>query len=159
MTKAKLFIALLLTVSACSTIECPLNNRVYTNYTLMGDVATLADTLTVSTTRADDTDSVLINRVTSISKFILPISYQSEADVFYFELRDTLGNHSIDTVAIHKQDRPHFDAVDCNPSFFHTLTGVETTHHAIDSIVINYPTVNYDTSKEHLYIYFKSNTY
>ncbi|MBQ7471342.1 MAG: hypothetical protein IJS97_02830 [Prevotella sp.] len=159
MTKASLILALLLTVSACSTIECPLNNRVYTNYILMGDVTTIADTLTVSTTRADDTDSVFLNRVTAISKFILPISYQSEADVFYFELHDSLGNQSIDTVAIHKEDRPRFEAVDCNPTFFHTLKRVETTHHAIDSIVINHPTVNYDTSKEHLHIYFKSNIY
>lgn len=159
MTKAKLLLTLLWIVSACSTIECPLNNRVYTNYVLMGDVTKLTDTLSVSTTRADATDSVLLNRVVGIQKFTLPISYQAEADIFYFEIRGTQGNHSIDTVNIYKQDRPHFEAVDCNPSFFHTLEGVETTHHAIDSIVINHSTVNYDTSKEHLHIYFKGNIY
>ena len=31
--------------------------------------------------------------------------------------------------------------------------------HKIDSIVINHSTVNYDSSKEHLHIYFKGNIY
>ena len=76
MTKAKLLLTLLWIVSACSTIECPLNNRVYTNYVLMGDVTKLTDTLSVSTTRADATDSVLLNRVVGIQKFTLPILHR-----------------------------------------------------------------------------------
>ena len=62
-------------------------------------------------------------------------------------------------MTIRKEDHPHFESVDCNPSFFHTLKAAETTRHGIDSIVIKYSTVNYDTTKEHLYIYFKSNIY
>ena len=144
---------------ACSTIDCPLNSRVYTNYTLAGDLTKLNDTLTIATVRHEGSDSVLINRQTGTQKFILPISYQAQADVFYFERRGAGGYHTLDTVTIRKEDHPHFESVDCNPSFFHTLKAAETTRHGIDSIVIKYSTVNYDTTKEHLYIYFKSNIY
>ena len=43
----------LLVLSACSSINCPLNNRVVTVYRLAGDVVPLADVLTISTTRTD----------------------------------------------------------------------------------------------------------
>ena len=41
-------------LSACSSIDCPLNNRVYASFRLAGDVSTLTDTLTVSTPRTMD---------------------------------------------------------------------------------------------------------
>ena len=37
-------------VAGCSSIDCPLNNTTYTKYKLMGNVTTLADTMTISTT-------------------------------------------------------------------------------------------------------------
>ena len=117
-----------LTVS-CSSIDCPLNSLVYTQYQLMtadGRIDTLTDTLTISTSRmTDGSDSVLINKNVKTTGFSLPISYAQ------------------------------FESVDCSPSYFHTITGVTTTHNAIDSIVIKNPDVNYDTSKKHFYIYFK----
>ncbi len=145
------------TAVSCSSIDCPLNNLVATNWQLLnpdGTEYTLTDTLTISTTRTDGQDSVLINRLTGKTGFSLPVSYSQAADVLFFEKKDTLGNITTDTVSVAKEDKPHFESVDCGPSFFHKLTGVSHTRHAIDSIVINYPDVNYDTSKKHLRVYF-----
>ena len=146
--------AILSMVAACTTLDCPLNNTVYSKYKLAGDISTLADTLTISTTRTAGTDSVLINKDVDIDSFILPMSYAQPEDVFYFEMHDTLGHVYKDVVKVKKENHPHFESVDCNPAFFHTITGVETTHNRIDSIVINNKEVNYDASQIHFYIYF-----
>ena len=42
---------LMLLAGGCSSIECPLNNTVYTKYKLAGDVTTLTGTLTVAIKR------------------------------------------------------------------------------------------------------------
>lgn len=153
------FFTLLLTTVACTSIDCPLNSLVYTQYQLMnaaGKVDTLADTLTIFTTRVDGNDSVLINRNVKTTEFALPISYAQNQDIFFFETKDTVYKVTrLDTVTIEKENMPHFESVDCSPSFFHKITSVSCTHNAIDSIVINNHDVNYDTSKKHFLIYFK----
>lgn len=151
---------LLLLAASCSSIDCPLNSLVYTQYQLMtpeGRVDTLADTLTIYTRRVTDgSDSVLINRNVRTTEFPLPISYTQAQDVFYFETIDTVTKATTtDVVTITKEDHQRFESVDCAPLYFHTITDVSTTHNAIDSIVIINPDVSYDTSKKHLYIYFK----
>lgn len=153
-------VAFILLAASCSSIDCPMNSLVYTQYQLMnagtGKVDTLADTLTISTTRTDGNDSVLINRNVKTTEFSLPISYAQPQDIFYFETIDTvLKATTLDTVTVTKENRPHFESVDCSPAYFHTITAVSTTHNAIDSVVIKNPDVNYDTSKKHFYIYFK----
>lgn len=145
-----------LALSACSSINCPLNNRVVTVYRLAGDVVPLADVLTISTTRTDGIDSVLINQVTNVDSFILPVSYNRPQDVLYFERINTRVGSLIDTVVIEKQDFPHFESIDCNPAYFHVIKRVRHTHLGIDSIVINQENVNYDASKPHLLVYFKN---
>ena len=151
--------ALLLLSASCSSVDCPLNSLVYTQYQLMtlgGEVDTLSDTLTITTARTDGADSVLINRNVNTTEFALPISYAQPQDVFFFEMKDTLtGAITYDTVTVVKENRPHFESVDCSPLYFHTLTAVSTTHNAVDSVVIKNPDVTYDTSKKHIYIYFK----
>lgn len=153
-----LFLIILITAS-CTTIDCPLNSLVYTQYKLMnaeGKADTLTDTLTISTVKTDGTDSILINKNVNTTEFALPISYSLPQDVFYFETKDTLtGAATIDTVTVAKTDRPHFESVDCSPLYFHTITAVSTTHNAIDSAKIINSDVSYDTSKKHIYIYFK----
>lgn len=152
-------LALMLTTAACSSIDCPLNSLVYTQYQLMnaaGKVDTLADTLTIYTNRVDGNDSVLINRSVKTTEFSLPISYAQKQDIFFFETKDTVYKITkLDTVTVEKEDMPHFESVDCSPSYFHKIISVSCTHNAIDSIVINNHDVNYDTSKKHFLIYFK----
>ena len=43
-------LAMVLIVLGCSTIDCPLNNRVYAKYKLAGEVKTLNKTLTITAT-------------------------------------------------------------------------------------------------------------
>ena len=156
---AVIVVIMLTGLAACSSIDCPLNSLVYTQYQLMnaaGRVDTLADTLTISTKRTDGNDSVLINRSVRTTEFSLPISYSQPQDVFFVETIDTLTKTvTLDTITVEKVDRPHFESVDCSPSYFHTITAVGTTHNAIDSVVINNPDVDYDTSRKHFNIYFK----
>lgn len=156
---AVIVVIMLTGLAACSSIDCPLNSLVYTQYQLMnaaGRVDTLADTLTISTKRTDGNDSVLINRSVRTTEFSLPISYSQPQDVFFVETIDTLTKAvTLDTITVEKVDRPHFESVDCSPSYFHTITAVGTTHNAIDSVVINNPDVDYDTSRKHFNIYFK----
>ena len=124
-------------MAACSTLDCPLNNTVYTKYRLAGDITTMTDTLTISTNRIEGTDSVLINKDVNVDSFILPISYSLLEDSLFFEIRDIENRLYVDTVTVKKTNTPHFESVDCKPTFFHTITDVKTTHYRIDSIVIN----------------------
>ena len=149
------FIILLLALMVgCTTLDCPLNNTTYTKYRLQGDITTLADTLTISTNRLEGTDSVLINKDVNVDSFILPMSYSQPQDSFFVETRNIEHKVYLDTIVVKKIDTPHFESVDCKPSFFHTITDVKTTTHRIDSIVINSKDVNYNDSKPHFYIYF-----
>ncbi len=143
-----LIIAALL--GACSTVDCPLNNTVYTYYVLRGPVRTLPDTLTISTRTGNGADSVLINKQVNTDSFSLPVSYNRNEDVLVFQT-----NHLLDTISIEKTNIPHFESVDCGVNYFHTITGVKFTRHAIDSVVIHHNSVNYDVSQKHFYIYFK----
>ena len=72
---------------SCSTMDCGLNSLVQTNYKLAGIVDTLNDTLTVSTNKSDGNDSVIYNKVVGIDRLIIPMSYQNDEDVFYFEIK------------------------------------------------------------------------
>jgi hypothetical protein len=142
-----------------------------------GTADTLKDTLTVITEqRIAEHDPVVLNRTVNTMKVELPISYQGEEDVFYF-LRSfpydiettTVNNEGIevdtiihymayiaDTVTVVKTNTKHFESIDCTPSFFHTIRDVRYTTNGIDSIVIQNPEVNYDPTKEHFRLYFKS---
>ena len=153
------FLIVFTLLSACSSIDCPLNNRIYTTYKLAGSLTTLQDTFSVYTTRNNGKDSLLINLDVNIDSFSLPIRYRGTEDIFYFQIGSPSKSFTFDTVRVQKLDHPHFESVDCNPSFFHTITGVSHTPYRIDSIVINNAHVTYDVSKSHFLIYFKDNRY
>lgn len=78
---------LVLMVASCTSLNCPLNNTTYTKYKLMGDVKTLNATLTISTTKQEGEDSVLINKDENVDSFILPMSYHQPEDVFFLRFR------------------------------------------------------------------------
>lgn len=150
---------IVLTICACSSIDCPLLNTVYTVYKVYNSANkadTLKDTLTISTTRADGYDSVLINKDVNVTEIDLPISYSADKDILFFNIKDTTSKQYIDTVTVTKENTPHFESVDCSPSFFHKITNITWTKNKIDSIVIKNSIVNYDTTQEHFHIYFKS---
>ncbi|WP_337385182.1 DUF6452 family protein [Prevotella sp.] len=147
-------------LSACSSIDCPLNNRTYASFKLAGDVTKLVDTLTVSTTRNIDNpeeDTVLINRLVDTDSLSLPMSYQRTEDIYIFTFvqKDT-ELKTIDTLWVSKENEPHFESVDCNPVMFHTIKDVRFTQRAIDDIKVNYNKVTYNDAKAHFLIYLKN---
>lgn len=142
---------------ACSSIDCPVQNTVATQYAIMGadgKAATLADTLYVWSRRADGRDT-LLNRLTGTESFSLPIGYANPEDTLIFYITDSYHQQTLDTVFLKKENIPHFESVDCAAHFFHRLTAVRSTHYGIDSITIANPHVNYDQSYTHLNIFLK----
>jgi hypothetical protein len=157
MKKIVYLFAFLLTLSACSSIDCPLNSRVYATYTFKNADATtdtLEDTLTVRAIR-EENDTLLFNKGVGISTFKIPLSYFRKEDVLGLRFADTYGNVTYDTIWIEKENYPHMESVDCAPKYFHTITNVRSTRNRIDRIVLNEKEVEYDTSAEifHIYLY------
>lgn len=160
MMKRVTYLLLGVLLTACSSIDCPVESTVATLYQVRNSDGTelkLADTLTVATTRADGNDT-LYNKGIGISEFTLPISYKHPEDVlvFSFDNQNNKDLHVTDTVWVKKDDYPHFESVDCNAAFFHKITDVKYTRNYIDSIVINNPSVTYDSQTVHFYLYPKS---
>ncbi|MBR4368177.1 MAG: alpha amylase [Prevotella sp.] len=143
---------MLVVLTACTSIDCPLNNLVKVNLIMKNGNETLADTLTITAIRTSS--DTIFNSGVNISNLAIPVSYTQEEDLLQITLNDTLGNTYKDTLTIRKTNQIHFEAVDCPPNYFHTLTGITTTCHAIDSVVIKNPNIDYDSSKENIYIYF-----
>ena len=144
--------------SACSSIDCPVQNTVVTRYCLLkatGTADTLSDSLFIRTVKRNGKDSLILNAGIRLTEFKLPISYTSPEDTLYFSLHGSNGIITNDTVWIKKENIPHFESVDCSAAFFHVITAVRYTHNGIDSIVINNSEVNYDPSDEHFHLYIK----
>jgi len=144
---------------SCSSIDCPVQNTVSTQYLICdadGNETTLADTLWIWTPRSDGTDTLLLNRLTGKSAFSLPISYSHPEDVLVVVKADTTGYLTLDTLWLKKDDIPHFESVDCAAHFFHRLTAVRYSRNGIDSVSIVNPDVDYDQSRTHLHITFRS---
>ncbi len=161
MIKRIVYLCLTFMLVACSSVDCPVNNTVATLYQIRnsdGIAMILTDTLTVLSTRADGKDTIIFNKGISVSEFSLPISYSHPEDVLVFQFSNNESDlHVNDTIWVKKNDYPHFESVDCNTAYFHTLTEVKFTHNYIDSIVINNPSVTYDSQTVHFYLYTKSN--
>ena len=162
------YICLLMWLAACSSIDCPVNSIVETIwkvYDSEGQELKLSDTLTVTTVRKDGQeitvmngrDNTVLNKLTSKSTFNLPISNSHPEDIFVFHFDNANDSvHVTDTVWIKKDDYAHFESVDCNSIFFHTLTNIRYTKNYLDSIVIKNPSVTYDYETVHLHLYPKS---
>ena len=153
-------IGVVLALTACSSVDCPLNNVVYAKYKLMGDVTKLSDVLTITTVRADGTDTILLNQQQNADSFELPMSFGQTVDELCLT-RDRQDGSEVrrDTIWIEKTNEPHFESVDRGVNYFPTITGVRHTSHTIDSVTINKRNVTYDASVSHLYIYFRKEAY
>ena len=156
------FFTFLLFLTACSSIDCPVQNLVETQYALMDaydnpDILD-TDTLNIWTRRVDGTDTLVLNSLYGeASTFSLPISYTQPEDIFFLRLSTIEKVSYQDTIYIKKENYPHFESVDCQAAYFHKLTAVGTTPNFIDSVTIHHSNVNYDVSNTHIYIYLKAN--
>ena len=65
-------------LAACSSIDCPYNNTVYSQYVLMKGgglkADTLTDTLTILTKTRDGQDTIIFNRGVKTTSYSLPMS-------------------------------------------------------------------------------------
>lgn len=162
--KAALLCIASLAASACTNVDCPLDNIVEMTCGLYSaeDKASLkiSDTLTV---RAGGTkDTILLNRAQNISSFALPLRHQAEEDTLLLRFSNAAGLAATDTLFVGHTNMPHFESVDCPSAMFHTLNCVRWTSHTlsqmpltIDSVSITRNAVNYENI-ENLRIYLRS---
>lgn len=144
--------------AACGSLDCPMNSHVYATYGFYseGDQAvTLTGRLSVSVNRMDGNDTLLVNKQANAHYVQLPMSYLNDVDKLNFVLELEDGTQLTDEVNVKKTNEKHFESVECGVSYFHTLTGVSSTHNFIDSVVIKNNNVNLDATQEHVYIYIK----
>lgn len=157
-----LFATLMALLSACTNIECPLDNVVMMQaglyHSLDGQKMTVEDFLTVY---SSPKDTLLLNQAQNISSFMVPLRHGVETDTLLLYFHNDNGD-AADTLLVRKTDVPHFESVDCPAAFFHQLHGVSWTSHAlaqfpltIDSVVIVSPKVEYD-DKENIRIYLRT---
>ena len=145
-------------MTACTSIDCPVENNVATLYKLQkadGTQDTLHDTLTVMTRLARGVDTVILNKSVETTSFQLPISYTNAADTFTF-VRKSDTRELIDTVWIEKTNLPQFESVDCKLVYFHDVTSLRHTRNGIDSISVKKGRIDYDSNTENFHIYFKT---
>ena len=154
MRKVLLLLSLAFIVS-CSSVDCPVKNWVrcyYNVYDSEGALLQLQDTLTIYTKRKNRTDTTLLNSGIGLKAFDLPVSYTQPEDTLFFHFYKD--DYDVtDTVWIKKDDYPHFESMECKVDYFHQLTGVRYTTHAIDSLVLKNPNVNYEDQTINFFIY------
>lgn len=151
-------------LTACTSIDCPLDNLVELTCGLYsaetGSALTLSDTLTVRAGGVKDT--TLLNRALGLSSFELPMRHGVATDTLLLDFSNASGQTATDTLLLGHTNEPHFESIDCPTAVFHTLTDVTWTSHAlgvmpltVDSVAIVRRTVNYDNI-ENLRIYLRS---
>lgn len=147
-------------ITACSNIECPLNNTALSTYGFYQSGTTnkykLIDTITVKIPRNPKS---LYNRAIGINTFDLPVSFTLETDTLLFHISNSNGQVT-DTIFMNHTNKPHFESLECGTVFFHEVKSIHWTNHdktvmplTIDSIIIANPYINYEQT-EHFKIYF-----
>ena len=163
-----LWLLLLGGVAACTSISCPLEKvtgarcRIYDADTEKEQPIAAEVALTVKPYLRD---TVLLNRASSVSDFILPLKATEQADtlLFYFFASDAEHEDETyaDTLRIIHTPQPHFESVDCPLQVFHKISSVEWASHplsvfpvTIDSVAVIGSQVDYETP-ENLRIYLR----
>lgn len=155
MKKIVQLFSIVLILSACSTVDCPLNNRVMAKYAFKkadGTADTLKDSLTVKAIRMEN-DTLLLNSGINLSTFDIAVSDSRKEDKLGFTYINAQKEVTYDTVWIEKENYPHLESVDCGSKFFHTITNLRYTRNRIDRIEINKKTIEYESSEEIFHIY------
>ena len=147
---------------SCDSVSCPLNNTVASVYGFYasargddgvfveGSSVSVHDTLDIT---ALGPDTLLVNRLIGQSGVSLPVSFYADEDVLEFAFTDKYSRKGADTLWVKKKNTHHFDDPSCPIHMWHTILGVRSTHHLIDTVVVVNPAVNYD-GEENFRIYF-----
>lgn len=152
------FVAVAALFTACSSIDCPMNSHVYATYGFYVDDDTpvsLNGLLSVSVSKMDGNDTILLNNASNVHDIQLPMSYLNPVDTLNFTLEFEDGYVISDRLYVEKTNDMHFESVECGANYFHTLKSVSSTNNFIESVKINYNKVNLDVTNEHVYIYVK----
>ena len=144
-------------IPSCEVENCPPNALTYAVFVIKdgtGATAAFADTISIIGVMEDEdgnlVNDTLVNKDVDESSFSLPLSYADETR-FVFIYYD----ESTDTITVTHRNIPYFFNVDCGSMMYYEVTGVETTFHQIDSIVlVNANITNNET--ENFYIYYPS---
>ena len=152
----RLLPVVLLLLTACSSIDCPLNNVVYLKMTLDDGSGRMSDTLDVIAHRPILGDTTMVNSLVEAGSAWVEMSYAQDVDVLILSRHDSLWRTSTDTLYVEKSNQPHFESVDCAPTYFHEIKSVSHTHHGLDSAVLYKTTVDYDTTRTNVKLYFKA---
>ncbi len=148
---------------ACSNIDCPLDNVVSMQCNLYSSETNSAYTLTDElTVFPAGRDTILLNKATDITSFLLPLKEGGEQDTLLLHLENANGQTATDTLFVTHTPQPHFESLDCPSSVFHTITQVRATSHSlsilpltIDSVSLVRPLVNYEDN-ENIRIFLRS---
>lgn len=142
---------LMVGLSACSNIDCPLDNVVSLQCNLYDastqSTLTLSDVLSVTPAGRD---TLLLNQATGIKSFLLPLKEAGTQDTLLLHFANAQGAVQVDTLFVNHTPQPHFESLDCPSSVFHTLNAVRvsaqvsTNSAIVDSVSLVRPIVNYD---------------
>lgn len=142
---------LMVGLSACSNIDCPLDNVVSLQCNLYDastqSTLTLSDVLSVTPAGHD---TLLLNQATGIKSFLLPLKEAGTQDTLLLHFANAQGAVQVDTLFVNHTPQPHFESLDCPSSVFHTLNAVRVSAQGsansaiVDSVSLVRPIVNYD---------------
>lgn len=142
---------LMVGLSACSNIDCPLDNVVSLQCNLYDastqSTLTLSDVLSVTPAGRD---TLLLNQATGIKSFLLPLKEAGTQDTLLLHFANAQGMVQVDTLFVNHTPQPHFESLDCPSSVFHTLNAVRVSAQGsansaiVDSVSLVRPIVNYD---------------
>ena len=142
---------LMVGLSACSNIDCPLDNVVSLQCNLYDastqSTLTLSDVLSVTPAGRD---TLLLNQATGIKSFLLPLKEAGAQDTLLLHFANAQGAVQVETLFVNHTPQPHFESLDCPSSVFHTLNAVRVSAQGsansaiVDSVSLVRPIVNYD---------------
>lgn len=142
---------LMVGLSACSNIDCPLDNVVSLQCNLYDastqSALTLSDVLSVTPAGRD---TLLLNQATGIKSFLLPLKEAGTQDTLLLHFANAQGAVQVDSLFVNHTPQPHFESLDCPSSVFHTLNAVRVSAQGsansaiVDSVSLVRPIVNYD---------------
>jgi hypothetical protein len=115
---------------------------------------TFIDTILPSAMFGAMTTAGPIQYFVSVPQALFTISLSPDTDSCrWMFTTDTLSNHVFDTISFYYGRKLQFLSNACGYTYFYNLTSVTTTHHNIDSFLIENNNVTTNVNTEHLKLY------
>lgn len=149
-----ILLSMLVGMGSCSGEDCPINNIVAGKmqfYNQLGDAVAINGTLSVNVVRPQG-DSVVLNQLYNASEIFFPMSYTHLTDTLIFDYNR---GAAYDTLYISHTNTPTLVSIDCGTAMFHTITAAHSTHHVIDTLIIQSAKVDYD-ERENIQVIYRT---